>query len=79
MVAALIGCVAGAALASDTRAMLEQAGFTAIALTPKPDYVRGMLDFIDPLYARIVQALPPGAEVTDSVVSLSIEAVKPAR
>ena len=35
MAAALVGCVAGAVLVDETRAMLEKAGFTAISLAPK--------------------------------------------
>ncbi|MCL2310427.1 MAG: arsenite methyltransferase [Proteobacteria bacterium] len=76
MAAALVGCVAGAALVEETRAMLQQAGFTAIALTPKPDYVRNMQDWNDPLYRQIAQTLPQGQEMADYVVSLSIEARK---
>ena len=76
MAAALAGCVAGAALVDETRAMLEQAGFTSIVLTPKPDYVRNMRDWNDPLYKRIAETLPNGEEMADYVVSLSIEARK---
>ena len=76
MAAALVGCVAGAALVEETRAMLQQAGFTAITLTPKPDYVRNMQDWNDPLYRQIAQTLPQGEEMADYVVSLSIEARK---
>jgi SAM-dependent methyltransferase len=76
MAAALVGCVAGAALVDETRAMLEQAGFTAIVLTPRPGYVRDMQDWNDPLYRDIARTLPPGEEIADYVVSLSIEARK---
>ena len=76
MAAALVGCVAGAVLVNETRAMLQQAGFTAIALTPKPDYVRNMQDWNDPLYRQIAQTLPQGEEIADYVVSLAIEARK---
>jgi len=76
MAAALVGCVAGAALVEDTRTMLEQAGFTAIVLTPKPDYVRSMQDWNDPLYRQIAATLPQGEEMADYVVSLDIEAQK---
>jgi SAM-dependent methyltransferase len=76
MAAALVGCVAGAALVEETRGMLEQAGFTSIVLTPKPDYVRNMQDWNDPLYREIAEALPKGGEMADYVVSLSIEARK---
>ena len=76
MAAALVGCVAGAALVEDTRAMLEQAGFTSIVLTPKPDYVRSMLEWNDPLYKEITAMLPKGEEMADYVVSLNIEARK---
>jgi len=76
MAAALVGCVAGAALVEDTRTMLEQAGFTSIVLTPKPDYVRSMQDWNDPLYRQIAETLPQGEEMADYVVSLDIEARK---
>ena len=76
MAAALVGCVAGAALVEETRAMLEKTGFMSIVLTPKPDYVRNMQDWNDPLYRQIADALPKGEELADYVVSLSIEARK---
>ena len=76
MAAALVGCVAGAALVEDTRAMLEAAGFAAIVLTPKPDYVRSMQNWNDPLYRQIAEALPKSEQLADYIVSLSIEATK---
>ncbi|MCL2160443.1 MAG: arsenite methyltransferase [Betaproteobacteria bacterium] len=76
MTAALVGCVAGAVLVEETRGMLEKAGFASIVLTPKPDYVRSMQDWNDPLYKEIAQTLPQGEEIADYVVSLDIEARK---
>jgi SAM-dependent methyltransferase len=76
MAAALLGCVAGAALVEETRAMLGKNGFKSITLTPKPDYVRNMRDWNDPLYRQIAENLPEGAEMAEYVVSLSIEARK---
>jgi SAM-dependent methyltransferase/DNA-binding transcriptional ArsR family regulator len=76
MAAALVGCVAGAVLVEETRAMLEKNGFKSIVLTPKPDYVRNMQDWNDPLYKQIAETLPQDEEMADYVVSLSIEARK---
>ena len=76
MAAALIGCVAGAALVDETRSMMEKAGFTSVVLTPKPEYVRQMQEWNDSLYAEIAKALPQGDDMADYVVSLSIEAHK---
>ena len=76
MAAALVGCVAGAVLVSETRCMLEEAGFSSIELTPKPDYVRNMQNWNDPLYRQIAEALPKGEELADYIVSLTIEAKK---
>ena len=76
MAAALVGCVAGAALVEDTRAMLEAAGFSSVVLTAKPDYVRSMQSWNDPLYRQIAEALPKGEALADYIVSLSIEATK---
>ena len=56
--------------------LLEKAGFTSIVLPPKPDYVRNMQDWNDPLYKQIAETLPQGEEMADYVVSLSIEARK---
>lgn len=76
MTAALVGCVAGAVLVEETKTMLEKSGFTSVVLTPKPDYVRNMQDWNDPLYKQIAESLPEGEELADYVVSLSIEARK---
>jgi SAM-dependent methyltransferase len=78
MVEALVGCVAGAVLVEETRAMLEKAGFTSIILTPKHDFLKSIQETDDPFYTKISQALPPGEEIADYAVSLSIEAGKPA-
>jgi Methylase involved in ubiquinone/menaquinone biosynthesis len=76
MAAALVGCVAGAVLVEETRAMMEKAGFTSIALTPKPEYVQNMQQWNDPLYRQIAETLPKGEDMADYVVSLSIVARK---
>lgn len=76
MASALVGCVAGAVLVEETRTLLTRTGFAAIALTPKPDYVRNMQDWNDPLYRQIAETLPKGEEMANYVVSLSIEARK---
>ncbi len=76
MAAALVGCVAGAVLVEETRALLEKTGFRSIVLTPKPDYVRRMQEWNDPLYEKIAKTLPEGREMADYVVSLSVEAKK---
>ena len=76
MAAALVGCVAGAVLVDDTKAMLEKTGFSSIVLSPKPEYVKMMQEWNDPLYAEIVKALPQGTDLADYVVSLSIAAQK---
>jgi ubiquinone/menaquinone biosynthesis C-methylase UbiE len=77
MVEALVGCVAGAVLVDEHRAMIEAAGLDAIELTPKPDYVAALSSFTDPLYAKITAALPAGATAADYVTSLDVQAVKP--
>jgi len=76
MAAALVGCVAGASLIEDTRAMLEKAGFKTIVLTPNLDYVRHMQALNDPLFEQFAETMPKGLEMSDYVVSLSIEASK---
>jgi SAM-dependent methyltransferase len=77
MVEALIGCVAGAALASETECWVREAGLTDIVLTPKAEYVEAMTGFEDPLYQQIVAHLPTGAKPGDYIVSLEVQARKP--
>ena len=76
-VEALIGCIAGAVLVDDTQAMMREAGLTNIVLTHKNQYIDSMTDFQDPLYAKIVQALPTGSKASDYITSLDIAARKP--
>jgi arsenite methyltransferase len=79
MVEALIGCVAGAVLVSETERMAREAGLVEITLTPKPEYVNAMTDWNDPLYRRIVEKLPAQAKPGDYITSLEVTARKPIR
>ncbi len=77
IVEALVGCVAGAALVSETERMAREAGLTEITLKVKADYIEAMLNFEDPLYKKIIELLPAGAKLADYITSLEIQAVKP--
>lgn len=77
MVEALAGCIAGAVLVDQTQAMARAAGLEQIALSPKPGYMEAMSDVKDPLYQKILVALPEGDTPSDYVVSLEVNAVKP--
>jgi arsenite methyltransferase len=76
MVEALVGCVAGAVLASDTETMAKEAGLSNVVLEHKPQYIEAMADVSDPLYQRILETLPEGAKASDYIVSLNVSAVK---
>jgi SAM-dependent methyltransferase len=76
MVEALVGCVAGAVLASETERMAVGAGLTEVRLNPKKDYVTAMTEWNDPLYKRIVEQLPPGSGPGDYITSLEVTARK---
>jgi SAM-dependent methyltransferase len=78
MVEALIGCVAGASLVSETEALARAAGLTGIELEDKNEYVRAMTSFHDPMYQAILEHLPRGAQVADYITSLNVRATKPA-
>lgn len=71
---ALVGCIAGADLVDDVRAAVLDAGLVDLEMTAKPQYVEAMTNREDPLYKRILSALPAGAEVADYVVSLELRA-----
>jgi arsenite methyltransferase len=78
MVEALVGCVAGAVLVSETEQMAQEAGLTDVRLNPKTAYVSAMMDCQDPLYQKIIAHLPPGSSPDDYITSLEITACKPA-
>ena len=73
-VEALVGCVAGAVLVDETRAMMRAAGFVEVTLTAKPAYIDAMTSWEDPLYQRIVAQLPAGAKTSDYITSLDVAA-----
>jgi SAM-dependent methyltransferase len=75
-VEALVGCVAGAVLVEETRAMMNAAGLSEVTLRPKPQYIDAMTNWEDPLYRRIVEKLPAGSEPSDFITSLDVSAVK---
>jgi hypothetical protein len=77
MVEALVGCVSGAALVSETERMARAAGFTALELIPKSAYVDGMVDWQDPLYQKVIASLPAGTKASDFITSLEVKARKP--
>jgi arsenite methyltransferase len=79
MVEALVGCVAGAVLVSETERMARAAGLTGIRLNPKKDYVAAMTDWNDPLYKKIIERLPAGSGPGDYITSLEVTASKAAR
>lgn len=79
MIAALVGCVAGAVLVEDTERMASAAGLTDIRLTQKREAIDAMTTINDPLYAEMRKALPEGALPSDFIVSLEINATKPQR
>jgi arsenite methyltransferase len=76
MVEALVGCIAGAALVSDTERMAREAGLTDIVLQSKPKYVEAMTTFEDPLYRKMTEQLPAGTKPADLITSLEVQARK---
>lgn len=77
MVEALVGCVAGAVLVTESERMVREAGLSAIRLNPKAGYVDTLVEWQDPLYRKIISELPPKAKVGDYITSLEITAHKP--
>ncbi len=77
MVDALVGCVAGAALIDDCRAMARAAGLDTIETTLKDDYLATLEAMGDPLYAEINRRLPSGRTARDYVTSMLLAARKP--
>ncbi|MBI4720765.1 MAG: arsenite methyltransferase [Chitinivibrionia bacterium] len=78
-VRALVGCVAGAVLVEETRAMMQAAGLVDIRLESKSEYMNSMSEWSDPLYREIAEKLPSGTKPGDFVTSLNITARKPGK
>jgi ubiquinone/menaquinone biosynthesis C-methylase UbiE len=64
-------------LVSDTEVMVRDAGLTDLQLEPRDGYIAAMEEWQDPLYAQIVEHLPPDTTPADFVTSLSVSARKP--
>lgn len=73
-VEALIGCIAGAVTAEDTRRLAQAAGLREVVLTPKPQYIEAMVNAGDPLYRKIVAQLPAGTRPSHYIASLDVAA-----
>jgi len=76
MVEALVGCVAGAVLVDEYKAMIEAVGLGQIELKLKPGYVAALSLFEDPLYRRIAESLPKGTTAADYITSIDVTACK---
>ncbi len=76
-VEALVGCIAGAELVENTERFAQEAGLNRIRLEHKPQYIDAMVSFEDPLYQKIIAALPEGTRPTDFITSLNVTAKKP--
>jgi arsenite methyltransferase len=77
MVEALVGCIAGAVLVSETERMARDAGLGELQLNCKSGYVDSLVAWEDPLYQKILAHLPPGAKPGEYITSLEITARKP--
>jgi SAM-dependent methyltransferase len=75
-VEALVGCIAGAALVEETKAMVAGAGLVDAQFETESDYVDRMVGWSDPLYREITSKLPPGSKPSDFVTSLKVTARK---
>lgn len=76
-VEALVGCIAGAVLVSDTERFIREAGLAAVQLKQNAKYVEAMSEVRDPLYQKILTALPAGTTAADFITQLSVSARKP--
>ena len=76
-VEALVGCIAGAVLVDETKAMVGEVGLVEAEFETESDYIDRMADWSDPLFREIASKLPPGSKPSDFVTSLKVAARKP--
>ncbi len=74
--AALVGCVAGAAFVDDIKDMVHTAGLTEAVFELKSGYIDSMADLSDPVFRELAHNIPPGSRLRDYVSSLNITALK---
>jgi ubiquinone/menaquinone biosynthesis C-methylase UbiE len=74
--AALVSCVAGAVLVSQTVKMAKQAGLIDIQTDEKAYNIDVMANCNDPLYRQVQESLPAGTKISDYVVSVNVTAFK---
>ncbi len=72
---ALVGCITGAELVSDTERWAKEAGLVDVVVKPKAEYVAALTQFEDPLYRDIATLLPEGT-IADYLTSADISARK---
>ena len=76
-VEALVGCIAGASLHTDTERMIREAGLGDLEIELHGDAFAAMLDPTDPLHQQILKELPAGTGPEDFVTSAIIRARRP--
>lgn len=76
MIEALVGCVAGAVLVSETEQYAREAGLADTRLEQKGEYMASLGELQDPLYGKMAAALPAGTRPADFVTSLNVTARK---
>lgn len=76
-VLAHVGCIAGAALQEDLKAMVAAAGLVDLSLESKAGAVEAMLPEGDSLAGRLMEGLPDASRPSDYVASMVITARKP--
>ncbi|HOQ05358.1 MAG TPA: arsenite methyltransferase [Anaerohalosphaeraceae bacterium] len=77
--AALVSCVAGAVPVEQTLQMAQQAGLCSLKIEEHPYSIELAADCNDPLYRQVKESLPPGAKLSDYVISINLTAFKPER
>jgi arsenite methyltransferase len=77
MVEAMVGCVAGAITIAETERIAREAGLIDVRIEPKASYVEAMKEWKDPLWLKIRERLPEGANPADYVASVDITARRP--
>ncbi|MHC4122537.1 MAG: arsenite methyltransferase [Planctomycetota bacterium] len=74
--AALVSCIAGAALIDEIVKMAKKAGLCDIQIDEKSYSIDVLADCNDPLYRQVKESLAEGAKLSDYIISIDIKAFK---